>query len=139
MLLQRLWADWLRRREEWAAMLSRRIELVCGVLAGALGLTALGVVLFALLQVQGLEILWLPITLWGGLWLGVVLCAVWHSLVGSRPALVLLWVYTALLCLATTPALIDPIGIVFVPADVLALGASIAGTVAAQRRIPAHM
>jgi hypothetical protein len=138
MLLQRLWADWLRRREEWAAMESRRIELVCGVLAGALGLTALAVELFTV-QRQGMEILWLTLTLWVGLWLGVVLCAVWHSLVRSRPALVILWVYTALLCLATIPALIDPIGVVFVPADVLALGASVSGTVAAQRHTPAHV
>jgi hypothetical protein len=117
-------------------MESRRIELVCGVLGGALGLTALGVDVSAV-QMQGLEILWLPITLWGGLWLGVVLCAVWHSLVRSLPALVLLWVYTVLLCLATLPGLIAHIGVVFVPADVLALGASIAGTVAAQQRAPA--
>jgi hypothetical protein len=118
-------------------MESRRIELVCGVLAGALGLTALSVAVSAVVQVQGVEILWLSITLLGGLWLGVVLCAVWHSLVRSLPALVLLWVYTALLCLATLPGLTSLIGLVFVAADVLALGASIAGTVAAQQRAPA--
>jgi hypothetical protein len=101
-------------------MRSRRLELVCGVLGGALGLVALGVALFAPLgtecidttapgsqsgcfpvsqvQVQGLGSLAFAITLFGGLSLGIILFALWHSLARSLPALVLLWMCTALLC-----------------------------------------
>ena len=144
-------------------MESRRIELVCGVLAGALGLTALGVGLFAPLvpeltdcgfanppppgpcpivyrsavQLQGLASLWLPITLYGGLSLGIVLFAVWHSLARSLLVLVLLWVCTVLFWLATLALLHNVLSVFFFPADVLALAASIAGTRTAQQRVPA--
>lgn len=139
---------------------SRRVELVCGVLGGVLGLAALGVALFAPLstecidttgpsgqagcfsvsqvQVQGLASLTFAITLFGGLSLGIAVFALWHSLARSLPALVLLWVCMALLWGVTVLALFS-IGALFVPADVLALVASIAGTVAAGQRIPAHV
>ena len=141
-------------------MWTRRIELVGGVLGGALGLAALGVGLFAPLstrridtpapgsqagcfpvsqvQVQGLASLAFAITLFGGLSLGIALFAVWHSLGRSLPALILLCACTALLCAATLLALLS-IGVLFVPADALALVASVAGTVAAGQRIPAHV
>jgi hypothetical protein len=140
-------------------MWSRRLELVCGVLGGALGLAALGVALFAplgtkcidtttpgsqsgcfpesLVQLQGLASLSFAITLFGGLSLGIILFALWHSRARSLPALVLLWVCTALLWFATLLAALS-IGVLFVPADVLALMASIAGTMAARQRVPAH-
>lgn len=141
-------------------MRTRRLELICGVLSGALGLAALGVGLFAPLgtecidttapgsqagcfpvsqvQVQGLASLAFAITLFGGLSLGIALFALWHSLAPSLPALILLWVCTVLLWGATLLALLS-IGVLFVPADVLALVACIAGTVAAGQRVPAHV
>jgi hypothetical protein len=140
-------------------MQSRRFELVCGVLAGVLGLSALGFGLFAPLgtecvdttapggqigcfhvsqvQIQGLASLSFAIVLFGGLALGIALFAAWHSLTRSLPALVLLWACTLLLYFATLLALLS-IGLLFVPADALALAASIAGTVAARQRSPAH-
>lgn len=82
---------------------------------------------------QGLASLSFAITLFGGLSLGVIVFAVWHSLARSLPALVLLWVCTALLYGATLLAILS-IGVLFVPADALALVASIMGIIAATRR-----
>jgi hypothetical protein len=140
-------------------MWSRRVELVCGVLAGVLGLSALGIGLFAPLgtecvdttapgsqsscfhasqvQMQGLLSLSFAITLFGGLALGIALFAAWHSLTRSLPALIVLWGCTVLLYFATLLALLS-IGVLLVPADVFALAASIAGTVAARQPSPAH-
>lgn len=136
-------------------MWPRRIELVASVLGGLLGLAALGIGLFAPLstecvdttgpsseagcfsvsqvQVQGLASLSFAITIFGGLSLGVILYTVWHSLARSLPALVLLWVCTALLYGATLLAILS-IGVLFVPADALALLAGIMGIIAATRR-----
>jgi hypothetical protein len=141
-------------------MSSRRIELVCGVLGGILGLAALGVGLFvpgslvcyamthftptpgcfrvSLVQEQGLASLAPPIVLFGGLSLGVTLFAIWHSQTRGLLAHILLWLCTALLWGVTVLAL-PSIGLLFVPTDVLALVASIAGTVAAGQRAPAHV
>lgn len=129
-------------------MWSRRIELMCGVLSGVLGLAALGVGLFAplgiqctaapgpsstggcvgvsLVQAQGLASLSFAITLFGALSVGIVLFAVWHSRARQLPALVLLWTCTALLYFATLLALLS-IGVFFLPADALALVAGVAG------------
>jgi hypothetical protein len=52
---------------------------------------------------------------------------VWHSLARALPALVLLWICTALLFGVTVLALLS-IGVLFVPAVALALTACIAGT-----------
>jgi hypothetical protein len=156
-------------------MWSRRLELVCGALCGALGLALLGVWLFAPLgmklistrgiqgplnvpasfwQLYGLASLLSPITAVSGLALGVVVFALWHGLARSLSALVLLWGCTALLwvaCVATVMALLPNIsdlfahrggGVLFVLlvlVPVLALVASIAGTVTAWQRVPAHM
>lgn len=141
-------------------MWSRRVELICGALGGTLGLVALGVALLApvgtrcvsttvtpgvsgctrvnLVEMQGLESLSFAIILFGGLSLGVLLFAVGHALVRSLPLLVLLWVCAILLWVATVLALLS-IGLFFVPADLLAIAASIAGTVAAGRRLPAQV
>ena len=149
-------------------MRSRRIELVGGALGGALGLALLGIWLFApgttdcfgqtsvhcvpqsQVQLHGLASLLLPpITVFGGLSLGTALFAVWHSLARSLPALVLLWVCTALLWVISVETLLFQLsrgfvigspgfGVVFVP-HLLALVASIAGTVAAWQRVPAHV
>lgn len=132
-------------------MWSRRIELICGVLSGVLGLAALGVGLFAplgiectgapgpsstggcvgvsLVQAQGLASLSFAITLFGGLSLGIVLFAIWHSRARALPALVLLWTCTALLYGATLLAVLS-IGALFIPADALALVAGVAASVA---------
>jgi hypothetical protein len=140
-------------------MRTRRLERICGVLGGVLGLIALGVALFAplgttcidttipgmgagchatsLVQIESLSNLAFAITLFGVLSLGILLFAVWHSVNRSLAALVLLWVCTVLLWGATLLAALS-IGVFFLPADALALVASIAGTVAATQRIPAH-
>ena len=138
----------------------RRIELVCGVLGGVLGLAALAVSLFAPLAIecstsatgssvtngcthvsvaetQGLASLWFAIALFSGLSLAVLLFALWHSLAPSLPALILLWVAVGLLCLLTVVALLS-IGPLFLPADVLAVTAAVVGTRAAMLPIPAH-
>jgi hypothetical protein len=142
-------------------MWSRRIERIGGVLGGGLGLAALGIALFAPLstkcldtpvaghsgcfpvsqvQLQGLASLWFPIALVGGLSLGIVLVALWHSSSQSRLALLLLWGCTTLFWAASVKTLLVvlSIGVWFVPADLLALTASIAGTVAAGQRVLAH-
>lgn len=157
------WPPWraddvLARAEErtGAAMVSRRIELICGVLGGVLGLAALGVGLFvpsgltcssgtsgyprggcshiSVVQAQGLASLVPAIALFGGLSLCLLLFALWHVRSGSVAALVLLWVCTVALFGATVLALLS-IGVLFVPADALALTASIAGTVAGRRMV----
>ena len=138
----------------------RRLELLAGVLAGALGLAALGYALFAplseecvgsstpdgqtistcssvsLAQAQGLGSLSFAITLFGGLSLGVAVFAVSHSLLQRPRLLVLLWVCAVLLCFATLLAMFS-IGMFFVPADALALLACIIGTIASQQPAPA--
>lgn len=136
----------------------RRLELFGGVLGGALGLAALGFALFAplgeqcsnsstlgnqstctaisLAQAQGLASLSFAITLFGGLSLGVAIFAVCHSLLKRPMLLILLWLCTALLCFATLLAMLS-IGVFFVPADILALLASITGTLASQQPAPA--
>lgn len=138
----------------------RRLELLAGVLGGALGLVALGYALFAPLneqcigsstpggqtistcssvsqvQVQGLASLSFAITLFGGLSLGVAVFAICHSLLQRPRLLVLLWICTILLCFATLLAILS-IGIFFVPADALALVACITGTIASQQPVPA--
>ena len=136
----------------------RRLELLGGVLGGILGLAALGYALFAplgeqctgssnlgeqticspvsLAQAQGLASLSFAIMLFGGLSLGVAVFAVSHSLLQRPTLLILLWVCTALLCFATVLAVLT-IGMFFVPADALALLASITGTIASQQPIPA--
>ena len=138
-------------------MKARRLELFAGVLSGVCGLAALGVGLFAplgtecvdtavpssssscspinLVQEQGLASLSLVIALFGALSLGVIILAVVHSLTRATALLILLWVCTALLYFSTLIALLS-IGLFFVPADLLALAASIAGTVAPQRSAP---
>jgi hypothetical protein len=139
-------------------MRTRRLERIGGVLGGMLGLTALGAALFAplgttcidttnpgmgagchptsVLQIEGLANLAFAITLFGGLSLGVLLFAVWHSVDQRLAALVLLWGCTVLLWGATLLAALS-IGVLFLPADALALVASIAGTVAASQRTAA--
>ena len=136
----------------------RRLELLAGVLAGALGLAALGFALFAplseecvgsstpdgqtistcssisLVQAQGLASLSFAIALFGGLSLGVAVFAICHSLLQRPRLLVLLWVCAVLLCFATLLAVLT-IGVFFVPADALALLASIAGTMASRQPI----
>jgi hypothetical protein len=141
-------------------MWSRRVELVCGVLGGTLGLVALGVALFAplgmrcvtttvspgvsgcshvsLVEMQGLAGLSFAILIFSGPSLGVLLFSVWHNLTREGSLLVLLWASTILLWFATVLGLLS-IGLFFVPADALALAASIAGTVAARRRLPARV
>ena len=134
----------------------RRLELLAGVLGGALGLAALGYALFAplgeqcsgssnlgeettctsisLVQAQGLASLSFAIMLFGGLSLGVAVFAVCHSLLQRPTLLILLWVCTALLCFATLLGFLT-VGVFFVPADALALLASIAGTMASRQPI----
>ena len=134
-------------------MLWRRIELICGVLAGALGIVALGIGLFAplavqcttttssqssctmvsLAQAQGLATLLLPIELFGSLSLGIALFAAWHSATRNVLALVLLWVCTVLLSLNTLLAILS-IGSLFIPADLIAFVAGVVGLVAATER-----
>lgn len=139
-----------------ADMWLRRLELLAGALGGALGLAALGFALFAplgeqctgssalgnqttcssisLAQAQGLASLSFAIMLFGGPSLGVVIFAICHSLFQRPVLLTILWVCTGLLCFATLLAVLT-IGVFFVPADALALLASIAGTMASRQPI----
>jgi len=135
-----------------------RIELLCGVLAGTLGLAALAAGLFvplgtscnsagptpvdsctnvSVVEMQGLASLWLAIALFGGLSLAILLFSLWHSLAPNLPVLILLWISAGLLCLLTIVAILS-IGILFVPADALAITAAILGTSAGTRPRPAH-
>lgn len=151
-------------------MESRRTEFHFGALCGAFGLALLGVWLFepfsskcnpatgycvpaSLWQVHGLASLLFPITAMGGLSLGIVVFALWHSLARRLLALILLWVCTALLwvaCVATVLALPSISALIaldggialfglLVLVPVVALVTSIAGTVAARQRVPAHV
>lgn len=138
----------------------RRLELLAGALGGALGLVALGYALFAPLseectgsstpdgqtistcssisiaQAQGLGSLSFAIALFGSLSLGVAIFTICHSLLQRPMLLVLLWICAILLCFATLLAMFS-IGMFFVPADALALVASIIGTVASVQPAPA--
>jgi hypothetical protein len=136
----------------------RRVELICGVLGGALGLAALAIGLFAPLgtscasagptspvdtctnvsqvQIQGLASLWLAISLFGGLSLAVLIFSLWHSLAPNLAVLILQWISVGLLCAATLLALLS-IGILFLPADALAVTAVILGTIASTQSTPA--
>jgi hypothetical protein len=139
-------------------MILRRIELVCGVLGGLLGLAALAVGLFApmgtsctslgttpvdscrsvsVVENQGLASLWLAIALFGGLSLAVLIFSLWHSLAPNLPLLILLWLAVGSLCVVTILALLS-IGILFLPGDALAVTAAIVGTVAATQPTPAR-
>jgi hypothetical protein len=140
-------------------MRRRRVELVCGVLGGALGLAALAVGLFAplgtecsdvtgppavssctpvsVVETQGLASLWFAIALFGGLSLAVLIFALWHSLAPNLPLLILLWISVGLLCALTLLAVLS-IGILFLPADALAVTAAILGTRAAMQPVTAQ-
>lgn len=140
-------------------MRSRRVELICGVLGGALGLVALGVVLFAPLtrtcvggaathardgcfyvsaaQQYGLASQAPGIAVFGGLSLGIILFTLWHVRSPRLPALMLLWVCALLLSYLISLGL-DSVGLVFMPANALAYAASIAGTIAGRRRVAAQ-
>lgn len=137
-------------------MRSQRLELISGVLAGVLGLAALGVALFAplgtrcvttttspnasgcspvsLVQMQSLDSLSFAILLFGGLSLAILLITLAHSLTRSLPLFILLWVFTGLLWFATLLGALS-IGLFFVPADILALVAAIAGTISTSQRV----
>jgi hypothetical protein len=143
------------------SMWSRRIENICGALSEALGLALLGVWLFAplgmkLISTRGIHgPLYAPASFWQlyGFALGIVLFALRHNRVQSLSGLVLLWVFTALLVVAwvATVTALPRVGevlaldggsalivlLVLVPA--LALATSIGGTVAAGRRVAAHV
>jgi hypothetical protein len=86
--------------------------------------------------------------MFGGLLVGIVLCAGWHGAARSILALVVLWACTAFLVVLSIETVryqlsigtmlnALAISVAFVP-HVLALGASIAGTIAASQRVPAH-
>jgi hypothetical protein len=141
-------------------MRSRRVELICGILGGVLGLIALGVVLFAPLTLvcadappphprggcfhvsavarYGLASQAVGIAIFGGLSLGIILFTLWHVRSMRPLGLVLLWVCAVLLSFLTLISLAN-IGLVFVPTDALALAASIAGTRAGRQRAPADL
>jgi hypothetical protein len=135
----------------------QRIELVCGVLGGALGFAVLGLALFAPLnmicgagtgprvrggcvfmssiQSEGLANLWLPVALFAVPLLGIILFVIWHSRTPTLPVLVPLWVCTLMVCVVSVLARTS-IGTYFVPADVLALAAVITGSIAGQGAFP---
>jgi hypothetical protein len=130
----------------------RYVEALCGALGGALGLAALVVAQPAplsttcinrgqpgadscyhvsVIQSQGLASVWVNILLVGTLSLGIALFGVGHS--RGQHALMLLsllWACTLLLCGYTLVVLLSSVAVLFMPADVLALIASLAGTVA---------
>jgi hypothetical protein len=136
---------------------SRRIEAVCGVAAGALGLVALGVALFAplgtmsgcvtslspdgatrtdcsttsvsIVQAQGLVSLLPAIILFAAPVIGIAVFAVRHSV--GRGSLVPLWIGVAVLYVAMVLAILS-IGIFFAPSALLALLAAITGS------LPSH-
>jgi hypothetical protein len=128
---------------------SRRIELVCGLLAGVLGPLTLGLALFlpsgvtstgmheSLVEVEGLANLSGAILLFGTLLLGIAVFAALHSLTGVSRWLTLLWVWVVLLDGAMFLAFLT-IGLYFVPTLALALAAAIAGSACTRERMPAH-
>jgi hypothetical protein len=127
------------------------------MLAGGLGIVAIFTGLFAplstqcttttsdqssctmvsIVQAQGLASVLLPLEVFVVLSLGVALFTAWHSASRNGMALILLWVCTLLLCFNTLLALAS-IGLLFIPADVLALAAGIVAAVVATERPPAH-
>jgi hypothetical protein len=136
----------------------RRIEAISGVAAGALGLVALGVALFAplgtqsgcttslapdgstqtdcsttsvsILQIQGLVSLLPAIILFAAPLIGIAVFALLHSL--GRGSLILLWISVAVLCVAIFLAILS-IGIFFAPSALLALLAAITGSLPDRR------
>jgi hypothetical protein len=118
-------------------MVSQRIELICGVLGDVLALAALALGISIAVQGQPLSTLWFAITVFGVLALGILVFSVWHSRTQNVLALVLLWASTLLLCVWTVLGGFS-IGLFFLPADLLALVASVVGTVAASQRTLVH-
>jgi len=132
---------------------SRRIEAICGVAAGALGLIALGVALFAPLgtqsgctttlssdgvtqtdcstatpisiaQAQGLASLIPVIVAFSAIFIGIAVFALLHS--ARRGSIVFVWISAALLWGAVLVSILS-IGIFFAPSALLALVAAIFG------------
>jgi hypothetical protein len=118
-------------------MRSRRIELYCGVLGGVLGLAALALGISFALQVQPLDTLWFAITVFGGPSLGILLFSIWHSQSRNVAAFILLIASTLALMVWTVLGGFS-IGLLFIPADLLALAAIVAGIGAASQRAPVH-
>jgi len=132
---------------------SRRLEVISGGAAGALGLLALGVALVAPLgtmsgcttslapdgvtrtvcsttsvsiaQIQGLVNLLPAIILFAAPLIGIAVFAVRHSV--GRGSLVPLWISVAVLCVAMVLAILS-IGIFFAPSALLALLAAVSGS-----------
>jgi hypothetical protein len=137
---------------------SRRLEVISGVAAGALGLLALGVALFAPLgtvsgcttslspdgvtrtdcstthvsiaQIQGLVSLLPAIILIAAPPIGIAVFAVRHSV--GRGSLVPLWISVAVLYMAMFLAILS-IGIFFAPSALLALLAAVSGSLPDRR------
>jgi hypothetical protein len=78
----------------------------------------------------------LPIAVFGGLSLGIFLFSLWHTRSQRLLALILLWGCMVLLSFATLLTLRSA-GVLFLPADALALVAGIAGTFSTRGRIAA--
>lgn len=115
----------------------RRVELYCGVLGGVLALAALTFGIAMAVQMQPLNTLWFAITVFGVPSLGILLFSVWHSQSRNVAALLLLIASTLALMVWTYLGGFS-IGLFFIPADLLALAAIIAGIVAASQRAPVH-
>jgi hypothetical protein len=149
------------RKDRLKMASSRRIEAICGVAAGALGLVALGAALFAPLvaqsgctttltsdgvtqtdcstatpisiaQAQGLASLIPVITAFSVILISIAVFALLHSAGRWIGSLILLWISVALLWLAMTVALLS-IGIFFAPSALLALVAAIFGSLPVTR------
>ncbi len=118
-------------------MWSRWIELYCGVLGGVLGLAALALGISMALQVQPLGTLWFAIMVFGGPSLGIILFSVWHSQTRNAVAFILLIASTVALMVWTVLGGFS-IGLLFIPADLLALAAIVAGIGVASQRAPVH-
>jgi hypothetical protein len=103
-----------------------------------LALAALAFGITLALQVQPLDMLWFAITVFGVPSLGILLFSIWHSLSRSVAALILLSASTLMLMIWTVLGGFS-IGLFFIPADLLALTAVIAGIVAAGQRAPVHL
>jgi hypothetical protein len=87
----------------------------------------------SIVQNQGFPSLLPVVLLFSTILIGIALFAVMHSRSGARVFLVLLWVFTALLLVASFIAILS-IGVVFLPSVLLALVAAIAGSRARERR-----
>lgn len=118
-------------------MRAQRVELYCGVLGGVLALAALAFGMSIALQLQPLDTLWFAMTVFGVPSLGILLFSVWHSRSRSVAALILLIASTLALMVWTVLGGFS-IGLFFIPADLLALAAIVAGLVAALQRVPVH-